>query len=311
MYPPVHIPVAAPATDLAANPRDPWGAVLLSLFAPGLGHVYAGRARRGLRFAIGGAALIVAAVKLSMVVPYPLLRPLFLAVALVPLPVTIVDAFRVASRADRGYRLKRYNRWYVYLAIALVAMLAFQPFIYEMTVGNVARAFRIPSTGMEPALIPGDYILSAPIGDARITRGMPVIYESVEGMNVHRVVALPGETVEMRRKVLYIGGRAQREPYAHHIDPASDPTDPRMMRQTDFLASPNPAYKPSRDGWGPLVVPPDEYLLLGDNRDNSEDGRYLGFVPREQITGRPVWIYLSRDAVAGAYRWGHIGHAVR
>lgn len=310
MYTPVNIPVAASSVDLASNPRDPWGAVLLSLVAPGLGHVYAGRALRGLLFGLGGLVLVVAGLQLSMIVPYPALRLLCPFLIAVPVPWTVIDSFRVASRADRHYRLKRYNRWYVYLAIWVVLAAGVHPIGFNAILANVAEAFRIPSTGMEPALVPGDHLLTAPIRDARLTRGMMVIYEGGSGMNIHRVAALPGETVEMRRKVLYINGRPQRELYAQHIDPEFDPSESRMMWQTDFLASPNPAYKPSRDNWGPLVVPSNEYLLLGDNRDNSEDSRYLGFVSREQIVRRPVWIYLSRDAVLNEYRWGRVGHSV-
>jgi signal peptidase I len=194
----------------------------------------------------------------------------------------------------------------LWLATAVV----FQPLVHGAIVRHVAQAFAIPSTAMEPTLLAGDYMLTAPIPPGSIGRGMPVVYQAPDGAYVQRVAAVPGDTVEMRRKVLFIDGRPRREPHVQHIDPATEPSDERMDWQEEFLAYPHPAYRPTRDNWGPLVVPHERYLLLGDNRDNALDGRYIGFVAGEGIRRRPVWIYLSRNAVAGEYRWSRIGRGI-
>ncbi len=118
----------------------------------------------------------------------------------------------------------------------------------------------------------------------------------------------------MRAKVLFVNGRAQSEPYTRHIDPASDPSAEGMMWQRDHLVTgrTDPGeYRPSRDRWGPLVVPRGRYFLLGDNRDNSYDSRYVGLIADADITGRPDWIYLSWDSERGAMRWGRIGSGIR
>ena len=93
-----------------------------------------------------------------------------------------------------------------------------------------------------------------------------------------------------------------------------------MAWQSEFLVEEPRArrYRPSRDNWGPLVVPSDQYFVLGDNRDNSEDSRYWGFVPRRAIRGRPWVVYYSFDAEAQEtlpwlrrIRWDRIGGRIR
>ena len=291
-------------------PRHRWGAAVLSLVVPGLGHVYAGRGRRGLALALGGAMTALAAIFLTMVVRVPALRILF---TLLPFAVLLgigSDAFRAAASARDPFWGKWYNRWYVYVAIWLAATLVVQPRVQGAIKRHVAQAFVFPSTAMEPTLLPGDYIFTAPIQRASIRRGLPVVYQAPGGAYIQRVAALPGDTVEMRRKVLFINGRPRREPYVQHIDPATDPRDELMDWQEEFLAYARPAYQPTRDNWGPLVVPHQQYLLLGDNRDNTLDGRYTGFVRVEGIRRRPVWIYMSRDAVGREYRWSRIGRGI-
>jgi len=87
---------------------------------------------------------------------------------------------------------------------------------------------------------------------------------------------------------------------------------------TNSRFGPAPA-QPTHDNWGPLVVPPAHYFMMGDNRYNSKDSRYWGLVPRENIRGRPLFVYYSYDTEAGLdyfraateIRWSRIGHWVR
>jgi signal peptidase I len=305
-----HENAGEPLFGRSLPPRNRWGAAGLSLIVPGLGHVYAGRGRRGLAVALGGMLVAMAAIFLAMIVRVPTLRILLI---LVPFAVVLgvaADAFRTAASARNPFWAKGYNRWYVYVGIWLAASFVAQPLLYGAMTTRVARAFAIPSTAMEPTLLPGDYMLAVPIREQAIHRGMPVVYEGGGGAYVQRVIALPGDTVAMRRKVLFINGRSLSEPYVQHIDPATDPSDERMEWQNEFLAYAQPAYRPTRDNWGPLVVPREQYLLLGDNRDNALDGRYMGFVSGAGIRRRPVWIYLSRDAVEGEYRWSRSGRGI-
>jgi signal peptidase I len=111
---------------------------------------------------------------------------------------------------------------------------------------------------------------------------------------VKRLIGMPGDTLEMKEQVLYINGEAVDEPYVQH-DGSGDEVMPWMEWQRDYVAPGiDPVgYRPTRDTWGPLVVPPDRYFMLGDNRDSSLDSRYWGLLERWRLEGRAVFIYFS------------------
>ena len=112
-----------------------------------------------------------------------------------------------------------------------------------------------------------------------------------------RVIGLPGETVEIRQKVVLIDGRPLREPYAEFLEPPV------------ALAEPSAGYRPGslQDDWGPEVVPANSYFVLGDYRDNSRDSRFWGFLPWADLLGRPTVVYWSQDPSQGRVRWERIG----
>lgn len=201
----------------------------------------------------------------------------------------------------------------------------------------VLEAFTIPTSSMENTLLVGDFLLvnkslygaEIPGTNVRLPafreprRGDVVVFRPPHDPNrnyVKRVVGVPGDTLEMRDKVLFLDGSPQDEKYARYIDARGDAVHPDMAWQSDFLAAAHPPahYIPSRDNWGPIVVPQGKYFVLGDNRDNSEDSRYWGFVGREAIRGHPWLVYLSvvndDDPGQGWFRrirWGRVGHVVR
>jgi signal peptidase I len=125
----------------------------------------------------------------------------------------------------------------------------------------------------------------------------------------------------MRDKVLVRNGQRQDEPYARHTDPLGDQADPKMLWQLDFTLDRTltwRTYHPSRDNWGPLVVPPGKFFALGDNRDRSEDSRYWGFLDQGAVKGRPMFVYYSfENDLANAIpwltsvRWDRIGEVIR
>jgi len=173
------------------------------------------------------------------------------------------------------------------------------------------QAFQIPSASMERTLLVGDYLLvdktvygaggSVPLLPYReVGRGDIVVFHyplNPDTYFVKRVVAVPGDRVRMLDKQLYVNGRLEQAGYAWHRDAVHD------AYRDDF---PNLTYAPGnvdRDWFfrmrrevgveRELVVPAGQYFVLGDNRDNSQDSRYWGFVPRANIIGQPLLIYWS------------------
>ena len=204
------------------------------------------------------------------------------------------------------------------------------------------EAFKIPTSSMEHTLLVGDFLLvNKAVYGARVPGTpwtLPAIEEPERGdvivfnpphepdkNYVKRVVGVPGDTLEMREKVLYVNGHPLDEPYAQYIDQEGDAMHQAMTWQRGYLvASPTRRYQqarryhPSRDTWGPISVPEDRFFVLGDNRDNSEDSRYWGFVRRDAIRGRPWFVYYSFDRSTGepapwmnAVRWARVGFVIR
>lgn len=219
--------------------------------------------------------------------------------------------------------------WTRSLAVAFLLFLLIRAFVVE--------AFKIPTSSMENTLLVGDFLLvNKAVYGAEIpgtTISLPAFTEPGRGdvivfnpphdpvkNYVKRLVGMPGDTLEMRGKQLYLNGVAVDEPYARYVDREGDAVHPGMAWQESHLVASNRrrGYRPSRDSWGPIEVPEDRFFVLGDNRDNSEDSRYWGFVDRAAIRGRPWFVYYSFDParVRGLpwvqdIRWDRIGGLIR
>jgi signal peptidase I len=164
---------------------------------------------------------------------------------------------------------------------------------------------------MAPTVMAGDLLLVNMWHPAReLGRGAVVVFDSVEepGLKViKRVVGLPGDTIAMVGGLLRQNGSLVSEPYVIHEDPTrhEDAVQRAKMRQwqMSYIAAGHnlSEYAPDLQDWGPVVVPRDSLFLLGDNRDNSYDGRYYGFVPIAHVVGRPMFVYYSYDP-AGSHR---------
>lgn len=199
------------------------------------------------------------------------------------------------------------REWVRAILIAIAAWLVLRTFVLE--------AFRIPSSSMEATLLPGDrlFVNKAVFGPEipglgwhlpawrQPRRGEVIVFDSVEDdlKLVKRLIGVPGDTLEMQGGELYVNGLRQAEPWARHTDRGKGEFAEarRQMRewQLPYLAADPAGYTPDLQHWGPLVVPPDSYFVLGDNRDNSYDSRYWGFIPRRAVRGAPLCIYFSYD----------------
>ena len=178
----------------------------------------------------------------------------------------------------------------------------------------------IPSGSMRPNLLEGDvvfinrlaYNVKLPLTDivlahtAEPVRGDVVTFSSpLDGTRlIKRLVALPGDTVAMRDKVLIINGQAARyEPLDAVLEPPGPAGVLRAQRMTETVAQGRRTVQwlagvPARDTWGPVVIPEGQFLMLGDNRDNSADSRYIGLVPRALLIGRAERVLVSADILA-------------
>ena len=179
----------------------------------------------------------------------------------------------------------------------------------------VIEAFHIwPSGSMERTLLIGDFLFvnkalygaEVPVLHRRLPglrepeRLDVVIFESVEepGLTVvKRIIGIPGDTLAMRDNVLYRNGAPEDEPYVQHVPVSGEQHDPRMRewQLAHYAGTPPGGYRPTSWTWGPIVVPPDSFFVMGDNRDDSYDSRYWGFLGRDRIRGTPFLVYFSYD----------------
>jgi signal peptidase I len=197
------------------------------------------------------------------------------------------------AAADETQKKSTVREYYEALLIAIIFVNFTRIFAFQ--------AFKIPSGSMEDNLKIGDHIvvnkfIYGPEGTNALTRLFPVRdirrgdiivfrYPEDPSMDfVKRVIGLPGETVLIRNKKVFIDGRAIDEPYVVFDDPQIYPDEPML---------PDP-YR-SRDQFGPLRVGEGQYFAMGDNRDHSRDSRYWGTVPRGMIKGRAFMVYWSFD----------------
>jgi signal peptidase I len=178
---------------------------------------------------------------------------------------------------------------------------------------TLVQAFIVPTGSMESTVLIGDHLLvdklsyapSDPITKHLLPytepkRGDVIVFRypmDIRQNFVKRVIGVPGDHIHIVDKVVYVNGRALTEPYTQHIDARveayrdnfpSQPFGPVTDRAQEMLVG--------HVQNGELVVPPENYFAMGDNRENSLDSRYWGFVPRENIIGKPLVIFWSYDA---------------
>ena len=193
------------------------------------------------------------------------------------------------------------------IAIAVILALFIRTF--------VVQAFKIPTGSMENNLLIGDHLLvnkfvygsaATPIERAilpmrAIDRGDVVVFKFPQEPDrdfIKRVIGLPGETLEVRHKKVFIDGTALDEPYVHFLVP------PSPERQEVALAD-------VRESYGPVTVPADQYFVMGDNRDNSQDSRWWGYLPRDLVKGKALMVYWSFDSDRADYQEEGLGATLR
>jgi signal peptidase I len=166
--------------------------------------------------------------------------------------------------------------------------------------------FSIVSASMAKTLQPGDRVLAervTAIFGGAVHRGDVVIFRwppNPRETYIHRVVAIPGDRVQLKKKQLYLNGVLAEAPYVQHMTSYIDnyrDNFPQPLLPEDMVTGREGVEEMMKHVTnGELVIPEGCYFLMGDNRDDAADSRYFGFIRREDIVGRPLMIYTSKDA---------------
>lgn len=192
--------------------------------------------------------------------------------------------------AEATFQKSTLREYFESIVVAVILALFVRTFVFQ--------AFKIPTGSMKPNLLVGDHLLVnkfifAPTATAierallpmrPIERGDVVVFkfpEEPERDFIKRVIGLPGDALELKNQTIHINGMPLIEPYAHYLFP------PMGDGQADTFDL--------RRKYGPVTVPAGHYFMMGDNRDDSQDSRYWGFLPASYVKGRALFIYWSFD----------------
>ncbi|TAK17866.1 MAG: signal peptidase I [Acidobacteria bacterium] len=188
-----------------------------------------------------------------------------------------------------------FREYFESLVVAVILALFVRTWVFQ--------AFKIPTGSMEPNLLVGDHLIVNKMTFSTVRRGDVVVFKfpkEPERDFIKRVIGLPGDKIELKRKTVYVNGQALTEPYAHFVEA------PRGENE--------PVSDDVRQDYGPVTVPSDQYFMMGDNRDNSEDSRYWGFLPISYVKGKAEFMYFSLaddSSFLNGIRWERIGTIVR
>jgi signal peptidase I len=267
--------------------RSPILAPLLSIVAPGLGQIYNGQLVKGIILYLIGFS--ISAILSLAGLQFRFYGMIFALALLICIELFIVgDALFIALK-KKEIVLRSYNKWYFYI---LFAILAFGFAEVTDRLVDKTEAFSMPSGSMTPTLMVGDHIIvhlehykinkvrrgdiivfkypKDPEGDFVVSKYL----KNPGGDFIKRIIAIEGDVIQGKEKMIYLNGKELREPYIKHPD-----VNIRMPR----------------DNFGPVKMPENKIFVMGDNRDQSYDSRYGGFVDVEDIKGKALYVYWSKD----------------
>lgn len=306
---------SSPAVGQRVGNRSPVWAIILSVAATGLGHIYCGRLVKGLILFFAGFAFAPIIVLTAQNAASPMMLALVAGSLLLLMGIfiyAIIDAGFLARKIGRGYQIKEYNRWYVYLLFIVVA-LSYPTNLASSIRENVLQAFKIPSQSMAPDILRGDRVL---LNKARYKikapeRGDVVVFLNPDDRRLYfmkRIVALPGDTIEIRDNRVLINDqplsytKIAPEP-ALNFDPGGTTqalAEENHGRSYPILIDGAQAVNLSR-----ITIPHGTCFVLGDNRSQSKDSRIFGPIPLADVKGRVDYIYWP------ALSWSRFGRLDR
>ena len=273
---------------------------LLSLVVPGLGQAYNDRILKGIilfiliriLFPIFDAFLLV-----SDLAPFNL----FLSVLLIigGHIYAFIDASVESSRNKYKPIRSIFRKWYIYPITILLVLLVIQPIVGYALKKEVIDTYKITSDSMYPTLFNGDWVIiqKHPYSETEHKRGDIILYHpptSDRKVYVGRILGLEGEKLEIRDKRVCLDGVTLGEDYVY------------FQRETVLEE-----WISSKDNLTLLFIPENEYFILGDNRDESEDSRAWGTISTDRIIGKVKLVYFSADFVNDGIRFNRFGKSFR
>jgi len=278
--------------------RKPFSALLLSII-PGLGQIYNGQLKKGLVF-----------LTIDLLVPIAfgltgILNNLSGLVTLVVFSLSFIiyrmtDGF-VQAKKLIDYELKSYNKWYVYLSF-VIALAIVRTFL-DLPTSTGIQTFKIPTPSMTPTMQPGDRVVASLnyYDNNIIQQGDIVVFNSPQGgIWTFRVIGMPNDSIEVREGKVYVNNQLDELTttgeyvlddqeviqYQEHLSPTKTIKTLRYkkIKMTDTQT------------FDKIRVPENEYFLMGDNRDNAFDSRFLGTIKRDDILGRVIYSYWSNTS---------------
>jgi signal peptidase I len=261
--------------------RKPVGAALLSILVPGLGQFYNGQPKKGLLFYF---IVFLLPVVISLTnLQYSFFGMMNFILLGIALYLIIAGEAFITAKKINVMTLKAYNRWYYFLLVIILSFginSASEDIIKRELLG--IKAYKIPSGAMIPTLLIGDHIivnLNAYRNDVP-QKGDIIVFKYPEDPSrefIKRIVATEDDILESKDKIIHINGTPINETFVQHVDKiikygGNDP----------------------RDNFGPFTIPKGKVFVIGDNRDQSYDSRYWGYVDNNQITGKALYLYWSQ-----------------
>ena len=296
--------------------RKPVVAVLLSVAATGLGHIYCGRLTKGLilffiSFAFAPITVWAAQSAASAVVLMMVIGSVLLMLAV--FVYAAIDAGFLARRIGTGYEIKEYNRWYLYLILIVVAV-GYPSNMAGSIRDNVLQAFKIPSTSMAPTILPGDMVFLNKVvyGMQAPRRGDVVVFVYSDDRRlffIKRIVAMPGDSIEIKNNRVRINDRPleYRDTIPRDINFNAQTGTTYMEEQNQKQHYPIMALDSKKSTMPKMTVPHGHCFVLGDNRASSRDSRHFGPVPLADVKGRVDYIYWPELSWS---RFGRVGAIV-
>ncbi len=296
---------------MAGHPRNPIWAVLLSIAATGLGHIYCGRLLKGLILFFASFAFAPIIVLAAQNAASAFMLALVIGSLMLLLGVFIyalVDAGLLARRIRGGYQLRDYNRWYIYLLFIVVA-LSYPTNLASSIRGHVLQAFKIPTQSMAPGILAGDRILlNKSIYKIKPPhRGDVVVFIYPDDRRLYyikRIVALPGDTIEIKNNKIMINDQPLSyrditpQPELNlNLDGAVQPQEENNIGRSYPILNDSA----QMENMSRISVPHGACFVLGDNRSDSKDSRHFGPIPLADVKGRVDYIYWP------AFNWSRFG----